>query len=281
MAVGATFQAGRIRAFRWTAATGVVDIGGNPGGDILANAASSDGSVIVGSVNTGSGRRPFRWSMGAGMETIDLGGEVFSEATAVSPDGRVIAGYGDVPGQGGSGFIWTAADGVRSLPLPVGVTGTQQPAAVSRDGDIVFGTIFLSGAGNQVAFVWDDLHGSRLLRDILIEQGAATVTGWTLNTISAISDDGLTLTGGGMALANAPTAPWLATIAAPAKRGDTNCDGSIDGSDIDAFVTAVLSAAGYAASYPDCDILTADANRDGNADLADIEMFRSLLLAAS
>lgn len=280
VAVGSTFLGGLIRAFRWTAATGVVDIGGEPGADVFAHAASSDGRVIVGSVNTGSGRRAFRWSLDDGMSEIDLGGDVFSEATAVSPDGRFIAGYGDVPGQTGSGFTWTAADGVRSLPFPPGLAGTQQPIAVSRDGHIVFGTIFVSGTGVQLAFVWDDLHGTRLLSDLLLEQGANEVSGWTLATIAAASDDGLTLTGIGVESAISSSAPWLATISAPARRGDTNCDGNIDGADIEAFVTAVLSPAGYAASHPDCEILTADTNRDGIADVADIDVFLSMLLTA-
>ena len=40
---------------------------------------------------------------------------------------------------------------------------------------------------------------------------------------------------------------------------------------------ALTDPAGYAAAYPDCDRLTADANQDGKVDFSDINPFVSLL----
>ena len=54
---------------------------------------------------------------------------------------------------------------------------------------------------------------------------------------------------------------------------DTNCDGVVDTADIDAFVLALVNPAGYAAAYPDCDLMTADLNGDGSVDTADIDGF--------
>ncbi|HPF40919.1 MAG TPA: dockerin type I domain-containing protein [Phycisphaerae bacterium] len=270
VAVGTTFQAGLTRAFRWTQETGVVDLGDAPGVESVAYAASSDGAVIVGSRNSGTGRRAFRWSAEDGVTLIDLGTDVFSEATAISADGRIVAGVGDLGMAGGSGFIWSADAGARSIPFPSGVSGLQQPAAVSTRGDIVVGTLFPEGGGAQVAFVWDDLHGTRLLRDVLLTQGAANVDGWSLSAVRAASDDALTLTGVGDDPETQISMTWLAELAPLARRGDVNCDGAIDGADIAAFSTAILSPAAYATQFPSCEILTADINRDASVDTLDI-----------
>jgi hypothetical protein len=56
-------------------------------------------------------------------------------------------------------------------------------------------------------------------------------------------------------------------------RGDLNCDGAIDGFDIDPFVLALADAAGYAAAYPGCDRLLADVNCDGAVNGFDIDPF--------
>jgi photosystem II stability/assembly factor-like uncharacterized protein len=59
--------------------------------------------------------------------------------------------------------------------------------------------------------------------------------------------------------------------------GDLNCDGSVDGFDIDPFVIALTDPAGYAAAFPDCDRLLADVNGDGSIDGFDIDSFVQLL----
>jgi len=59
--------------------------------------------------------------------------------------------------------------------------------------------------------------------------------------------------------------------------GDMNCDGLINAFDIDAFVLALTSPAGYAESYPDCFISGADINGDGTVDAFDIDPFVDLL----
>ncbi len=59
--------------------------------------------------------------------------------------------------------------------------------------------------------------------------------------------------------------------------GDVNCDGSIDFFDIDPFVMAITDPTGYAAAYPDCDLLSADCNGDGLVDFFDIDPFVGLI----
>jgi len=43
--------------------------------------------------------------------------------------------------------------------------------------------------------------------------------------------------------------------------GDLNCDGAVNPFDIDPFVLALTSPGGYAAAYPNCNILNADCKR--------------------
>ncbi len=68
-------------------------------------------------------------------------------------------------------------------------------------------------------------------------------------------------------------------VVVPVTPGDVNCDGSIDGRDIAAFVTATVDPAGYASAFPSCNILNADTDTSGTADAADIATFAALLLS--
>ena len=68
-------------------------------------------------------------------------------------------------------------------------------------------------------------------------------------------------------------------VVVPVTPGDVNCDGLINGSDIAAFVTAVVDPAGYDAAFPGCNILNADTDTSGMADTADITSFAALLLS--
>jgi hypothetical protein len=59
--------------------------------------------------------------------------------------------------------------------------------------------------------------------------------------------------------------------------GDLNCDGAVDGYDIDPFVLALTSPAAYAEAFPACDYMLADINGDGTVNGYDIDPFVGLL----
>ncbi|MBI5762167.1 MAG: CHRD domain-containing protein [Planctomycetes bacterium] len=69
------------------------------------------------------------------------------------------------------------------------------------------------------------------------------------------------------------TVPPMQTMA------DMNCDGLVNGKDVEAFVLAVLSPADYATRYHGCDINNGDLNGDGRVDEADLAEFVNALLA--
>jgi len=60
--------------------------------------------------------------------------------------------------------------------------------------------------------------------------------------------------------------------------GDLNCDGAVNAFDIDPFVLALTNPDGYAASFPLCDVLLADANGDGLVNAFDIDPFVEIVV---
>ena len=93
---------GPYLAFRWTASTGMVNLGNLGGGLSRADAVNQDGSVIVGhsltSGSTGSSHA-FRWTAKTGMQDLQKlvnvpNGWTLLIADGVSADGTVITGYG-------------------------------------------------------------------------------------------------------------------------------------------------------------------------------------------
>jgi hypothetical protein len=66
---------------------------------------------------------------------------------------------------------------------------------------------------------------------------------------------------------------WNATLA-----GDMNCDGLLNGEDVQAFVLALMDPTGYAAAYPTCRYYNADCNCDGLVDTTDAQAFVAALL---
>jgi hypothetical protein len=62
-----------------------------------------------------------------------------------------------------------------------------------------------------------------------------------------------------------------------ALRGDLNCDGAVNGYDIDPFVLALTDPEAYAGQWPECDYMLADINGDGAVNGYDIDPFVAVL----
>jgi probable extracellular repeat, HAF family len=80
-------------AFRWTQATGMVNLGTLGGNWSEARGVSADGTIVTGyAIDTRFRRRPFRWTQAAGMQ--DIAPETFArgEANAIAFNGSAIVG---------------------------------------------------------------------------------------------------------------------------------------------------------------------------------------------
>jgi probable HAF family extracellular repeat protein len=183
-----------FRAFRWTAATGMQNLGAfaNPTGytSSEAHAASADGSVIVGvsirpeSLNENGS--PFRTTP-TGLEYLGgLGGSEGGWAYAVTPDGSVIAGSMCAPNFDYVAFSWRSP----GPPVPLLSVNNQVSAsahAVSENGRIFGGSVSIGSFSNRRAALWGDGGFTITLLPPLCANG--------LSTILAMTPDGSTQVG--------------------------------------------------------------------------------------
>ncbi len=145
-------------AFRWTEASGFVDLGVLPGQDAFsvsyAFAVSADGSVVVGS--SGVDSQPFRWTLGTGMVRLALpnGLPADSEgsARAVSDDGSIMVGsVGNSPIT--NVVRWTAAGEVELIEP----SRDASVSGMSADGEVIVGDADVAGVSE--AFRWTRAGG--------------------------------------------------------------------------------------------------------------------------
>jgi probable HAF family extracellular repeat protein len=198
-------------AFRWENGqmTGLGDLPGNSFYS-LATDISADGSVIVGIGTSGDGvygREAFRWEDGV-MTGLGqpFGPGTDSQAIAVSADGSVIVGCST----DARGFRWDNGVATELGYLPD--TRATIPHDVSGDGSIVVGECWPPFYGG--AFFWTAEDGMRHLEDVLVDDYGLDLTGWSLTSAEAISDDGKTIIGNGGSSEGGYG--WIATIPEPA-----------------------------------------------------------------
>jgi len=153
---------GCTRTFRWTAATGAVDLGLLDASEADAHGLSADGAVIVGEASASSAyRRAFVWTPATGMQ--DLGTPVFandgdhsvSRAFGVSSTGAVIVGEAvqTQTALAAQAFRFTTAAGFGFLNvLPNNLQS--EADGVSSDGAVVVGTSYDTNTFLGRAFRW-------------------------------------------------------------------------------------------------------------------------------
>lgn len=154
--VGDAYPNGSPRAFRWSAAGGIEDLGAFPGAVSSARAVSADGRIVVGT----SGGKAFRWVEGSGMHELGTPANAFgSPATGVSADGQVVCGWAWFPPQTRS-YRWTQAQGLEYLPMLPPGSGLSYLAAagISADGLVIVGTGTIDDRGR--AFRWTSSTGT-------------------------------------------------------------------------------------------------------------------------
>lgn len=88
---------------------------------------------------------------------------------------------------------------------------------------------------------------------------------------------GLVLGHDELILQHMPGSPVRLKAYGPSGQGDMNCDGTINGFDIEPFVVAITDPDAFAHRWPDCEVARADVNADGSSNAGDIEVFKEVL----
>jgi uncharacterized membrane protein len=135
-----------LRAFRWTPAAGMQNLGTLPVGEGPGEALgiSSSGDVIVGRFD----QEAFRWTAADGMVGLGfLPGHTTSVALDASSDGNRIVGYSLADGGDSEAFLWTPDEGMRSLEavlivdegLDLSGVRLRAVSSISDDGTVIAG----------------------------------------------------------------------------------------------------------------------------------------------
>jgi uncharacterized membrane protein len=196
--VGSADDGTRYVPFRWTAADGLEELGTSPEGGARPTAISADGSTIAGF----TGRNPntsdiFRWTAQDQLQimgsAIPLGAWPQGGILLLSTDGAVLTGSALVNGVVNLVRWGTGGTAVASAGLPFVMDMTP-------DGSV------LVGSTSGVGFLWRppvvELTTPASAYDVtpaetLLEQSGADATGWALQSVTNVSDDGRIIYGTG------------------------------------------------------------------------------------
>ncbi|MCC6070801.1 hypothetical protein ACFSQU_14785 [Massilia sp. GCM10020059] len=161
-----------LHPYRWSRATGMIDLGAAGLGDPVVHGINDRGHVY-GRATFPGGEWPdlhgFFWSPRTGLRDIGALGD-FSVPTAMNDDG-VIVGYGGRGPGNLLAFRWTSATGIGDMQtLPDEFTWATH---INQAGQVVGATPFVAGARPH-PFLWTPGQGLLDLGVGLAERGAGT-----------------------------------------------------------------------------------------------------------
>jgi trimeric autotransporter adhesin len=186
----------------------------------------------------------------------------------------------DFPGPGGAPALYVGDDngvwdGANWHPMPGGLDGAAFRAfgVVDEEAGPVLYAIgmvpsdFYYGVGR-----WDGTAWS--FYTVSLPGVTTCVTGLREESGVGIYVGGFFTQAGETASSNVAKLTCLSQL----RIGDLNCDGVVDGFDIDPFVAALVSPEQYTEGHPDCFLEAADCNSDGRGDVFDVDPFVDILL---
>ncbi len=280
--VGASTSDVAQMPFRWADPGPMVGLG-LPAGAISggANGVSGDGIVVVGTWNrSAQGFEAFQWTEAGGALGLgDLyvpndGWSVWSGANDVSANGSVVVGFAINEEYSGTEAFRRSGSTMSGLGDLPGSSIESQAFGVSDDGTVVVGYGRVEPTAFE-AFVWDNLHGMRSVKDVLVDEYGLDLSGWSLERANAVSGDGKTIVGSG----NGPSGPegWVARL------GGTPVPGDCDGDNLVDLVDYVCLHSCMTPPTPaglDTACAVFDFDTDDDVDLADVGEFVDLLSAS-
>ncbi|GJQ28874.1 MAG: hypothetical protein HBSAPP03_07580 [Phycisphaerae bacterium] len=179
-------------AFRWTAATGMVDLGRvRPTHfNVRAQAVSDDGNVIVGTSSDFDTFDAFIWTSTLGMQALpQFANEPNATygANGMNGTGSIVVGQWNQNQNGSRMAMWRDGQ-IFDLGRPTGFTAVAR--AVNTDGTVVVGTLSGTTAG-----IWTPERGPETLAAYLAYHSIAVPAGVNLVEARAVSADGRTIDG--------------------------------------------------------------------------------------
>jgi len=180
--------------------------------------------------------------------------DAYGWANGISADGSIVVGS-----QLGTGFAWTPPGQYRDLgTLPQG--GEASALDTSADGSVIVGYAWIDEG--TVGLIWTKKTGRSHDAGAFLAGAGLDVAGWTITSVTGVSDDGRRLTGQGTNPQGQPEA-WLATLPESAFcYGDFDGDGALSLFDFLAYVNIFNGGA-----------LGADCDLSGALDLFDFLCF--------
>jgi probable HAF family extracellular repeat protein len=213
--VGTCLTTAGNSAFRWTEGGGMVSLGQfGDGSNRTSNAIAiaTDAKTIVG---TGHPALTEAVLWRSADEVHILGwfpGDISGVATSVSSDGAIVVGYSTEPTLHQRAFRWSAQSGILPLASADRIFSDSIATAVSGNGKVIVGWgVTLNG---EAAWIWDEVHGMRLIVDMLRADSKTLIPGWMLSRATGISDNGATIVGAGIN-PDGQSEGWVLTLLTP------------------------------------------------------------------
>ncbi len=173
-------------------------------------------------------------------------------------------------------------EGLAALDATTGSATPWDPGTVGTPG--IVNAMAMGGNNLYVGGTFSAIGGLPHIGLSVVDTGTALPTLWTPD-LSAFSlgSEAITYLGGRLCVGGGEfTMHGIPRyhLAVFDLLGDMNCDGELNGNDIDDFVVGVTDPAGYATAHPCCNISNGDFNDDGNFDAEDGDSFVINLLNA-
>ncbi|MHB1038235.1 MAG: PEP-CTERM sorting domain-containing protein [Pirellulales bacterium] len=297
-AAGASWDGYNLAPFRWTAAGMERLVVSLP--YAFANAVSADGSVAVG-YDWFSGA--FRHVYGVGNQDLPaVENTLYPVALGVSGDGSIVVGHGNY----GFAFKYVAGSATaQALTAPAGWSGSTAAYGISGNGQVIVGTAFEDGVGDRAvrwtptgfeaipsvpgvgsaiaraasydgsvvvgesggAMIWDAVHGSRDLKQVLENDYGVNLAGWSLSRANSVSYDGTVIAGDGYYIPSSQARGWVVNLPPQLVPGDVDANGKVDIFDVAVLQTKYGMTSG--ATWADGDF---DGN--GTVDIFDVAMMQ-------
>ena len=265
VAVGLSWDGCSGRGFRWTEATGMVELESLANGKNRASVISADGSVIGGFAQGSFSRTPSVWdgTTATGQLLDPPNGDALGEVHGIRDDGSILLGNWiaqDDPLGAPRAMTWTDNNGTWDRQMIASGSfrpGWQGIPLDIADNDTIVGFDILPGSGIRRGWIYPEGSGALQELNSWVPANGGTIplmngSPIVLEVPQAISANGRVIVGHGGGNA------WRIQILSDCDfDGDTRCD--ID--DVDALIAAIAGV--------DQRIPLFDLNANGNVDLAD------------